>query len=38
MYYRKSILRYRGVRLAIEVVATIGTALLLSYLILQTRW
>lgn len=38
MDYRKPLFRFRGVRQAIEVVATIGTALLFSYLILQTRW
>jgi len=38
MDYRKFILRYRGVRQVVEVAATIGTALLFSYLILQTRW
>lgn len=35
---RKPILRSRSVRQALGVVATIGTALLFSYLILQTRW
>ncbi|GEM_PF-4460422 len=38
MDYRKPILQYRAVRQAVEVVATIGMALLFSYLILQTRW
>ena len=35
---KKSVLRSPGVRRAIEVLATLGTALLFSYLILQTRW
>jgi hypothetical protein len=36
--YRRPILRSRGVVRAIEIVATLGTAALFSYLILQTRW
>lgn len=36
--YRRFILRYRGVRHAVEIAATIGAALLFSYLILHTRW
>ncbi len=38
VYLRRSIFRYRAIRQAIEVVATVGVALLFSYLILQTRW
>jgi hypothetical protein len=38
MDHRKVWLHYRSLRLAIEVVATLGTAVLFSYLILQTRW
>lgn len=36
--YRKSLLHYRGVRQAIEVVVAVGSVLLFSYLILQMRW
>jgi hypothetical protein len=35
---RKIWLHYRAWRFAVEVVATLGTAALFSYLILQTRW
>jgi hypothetical protein len=38
MNYRKFWLHYRSLRLAVEVIATLGTAALFSYLILQTRW
>ncbi len=38
MIYRKPLLKWRGLRWAIEVVAGIGKALLFSYLILQMRW
>ncbi len=38
MHNRKPIVLARTVRQAIEILATIGTALLFSYLILQTRW
>jgi hypothetical protein len=31
-------LHYRALRFAAEVVATLGTAALFSYLILRTRW
>ncbi len=31
-------LHYRAWRVAAEVVATLGTAALFSYMILQTRW
>ncbi len=37
MIYRKPLLKWRGVRRAIELVASIGTALLFRYLILQSR-
>ncbi len=37
MYYKKPIVLARGIRQIIEVVATIGSALLFSYLILYTR-
>jgi hypothetical protein len=35
---RRPLLWYRGVRRAIEVIAFIGGAVLLSYLVLQPRW
>jgi hypothetical protein len=38
MDHRKFWLHYRSLRLAVEVVATLGTAALFGYLILQTRW
>ncbi len=36
--YRTPLKRSGAVRRAIEILATLGTALLFSYLILQTRW
>jgi hypothetical protein len=38
MLYRKYLLHYRLIHEAITAVATIGTALLFSYLILQARF
>ncbi len=38
MLYRRYFLHYRLIREAITAVATIGTALLFSYLILQSRF
>ncbi len=38
VYLRRSMFRYRAIRQAVEVVATVGMALLFSYLILRTRW
>jgi hypothetical protein len=38
MLYRKYYLHYRLVRETITAIATIGTALLFSYLILQARF
>lgn len=38
MLYRRYFLHYRLIREAITAVATIGTALLFSYLILQARF
>jgi len=35
---RKFWLHYHSLRFAAEVAATLGTAVLFSYLILQTRW
>ena len=36
--HRRALPLRRGIRLTIEVVTTIGSALLLSYLILYARW
>jgi len=38
LYYRKPIQVPRSVRQALEFVVVIGSALLVSYLILQLRW
>jgi len=38
MRQRVPLLHSRAVRQAVEVAVTLGTALLFSYLILQSRW
>jgi hypothetical protein len=38
VFYRKPLHLRRSVRQAIELVVGVGAALMLSYLILQTRW
>jgi hypothetical protein len=38
MLYRKYFLHYHLIRETATVIATVGTALLFSYLILQTRF
>jgi hypothetical protein len=36
--HRRALPFNRGIRLTIELVTTVGSALLLSYLILSARW
>jgi hypothetical protein len=38
VHYRKPLVRSSVVRLAVEILATFGTAWLFGYLILQSRW
>jgi hypothetical protein len=38
MWQRQFWLHYHSLRIAAEVVATLGTAVLFSYLILQSHW